>query len=204
MLITFEGLDCSGKSTQARLLIEKLGEIGREVEFIREPGGTDLGERIRDILLDKNHFKMIAETELFLFSSSRAQLVKERIIPALSQGKIVVCDRFYDSSTAYQGGGRGVDIDAINTINMCASNGLVPDLTFFVDLPIGKIETRMSLLKKNKDRMESSGRDFFEKVRQTYLTLATQHPRFRVVDGQKSIQAISEVIWKEVDKAITE
>ncbi len=204
MLITFEGLDCSGKSTQARLLIEKLEKIGREVEFIREPGGTDLGERIRDILLDKNHFKMIAETELFLFSSSRAQLVRERIIPAFREGKIVVCDRFYDSSTAYQGGGRGIDIDAIYTINMCASNGLVPDLTFYIDLPVEEIEKRISMLKKNRDRMESGGRDFFEKVRQAYLSLAAQHPRFRVVDGAQTIQAIGEVIWRDVDKAITE
>lgn len=204
MLITFEGLDCSGKSTQARLLIEKLEKIGREVEFIREPGGTDLGERIRDILLDKNHFKMIAETELFLFSSSRAQLVRERIIPAFREGKIVVCDRFYDSSTAYQGGGRGIDIDAIYTINMCASNGLVPDLTFYIDLPVEEIEKRISMLKKNRDRMESGGRDFFEKVRQAYLSLAAQHPRFRVVDGAQTIQAIGEEIWRDVDKAITE
>lgn len=204
MLITFEGLDGSGKSTQARILLERLIEAGKEVEFIREPGGTELGEKIRDMLLDKNHNKMLAETELFLFSASRAQLVRDRIRPAFTAGKVVICDRFYDSSTAYQGWGRGVAVNVVSVINTCASGGLSPDLTFFIDVPLEIIEQRMYETKKDKDRMESSGREFYTRVRRGYLTLASQEKRFRVLDGTKTIDELSNIVWGEVKSLLEE
>ncbi len=140
MFITFEGLDFSGKSTQATILVEKLKKAHPVVHFLREPGGTKISERIRDILLDKKNLEMTDAAELLLFSAARAQLVKEVIVPALQRGEIVVCDRYYDSTTAYQGYGRGIDLDAVKSINRLATGGTDPDITFFVDIPVDEIE----------------------------------------------------------------
>src|SRR5512134_2324932 len=117
MFITFEGIDCCGKTTQAKLLIDKLQSLNHPVLFLREPGGTTISEKIREVLLDKKNLKMIQVTELLLFSASRAQLVSEVIKPALIQNKIVICDRYHDSTTAYQGYGRGLTLGAVKTIN---------------------------------------------------------------------------------------
>jgi len=203
MLITFEGLDLSGKSTQAKLLLDRLSSSGFQVVFIREPGGTEIGEKIRTILLDKQNSGMTDETELFLFSASRAQLVRETIKPALESGKMVICDRFYDSSTAYQGWGRGVSVKAIETINWCASAGLEPDITFFLDLPVEEVEKRITRALKEKDRMESNGHHFYEEVRKGYLEIAREHPRFTILNAAKPVDELHKEIWRDVVKTGT-
>ena len=150
MLITFEGLDYSGKSTQVQLLADRLALQDHRVLVLREPGGTDIGEKIRKMLLDKNNEGMTEASELFLFSASRSQLIQEVVHPALDAGMVVICDRYYDSTTAYQGYGRGISPDVIHAINQYATGGLVPDVTFFLDIPIREIEKRMNSAKTNK------------------------------------------------------
>ncbi|CUS97118.1 dTMP kinase [Candidatus Chrysopegis kryptomonas] len=204
MLITFEGVDLCGKTTQAEILIKRLKDLGYDVVFVREPGGTKISEMIRDILLDLRNLEMDSITELFLFSASRAQLVKEIILPALNSGKIVICDRFYDSTLAYQGYGRGIDIEKIKVINELASSGLVPDVTFLIDIPVDEIYRRKSKVietggvKNSTDRMESSGVEFYERVRRGYLEIAKMSERFVVIDGTMGIDEISEKIWSIV------
>ncbi len=157
MFITFEGLDFSGKSTQATILVEKLKRTHAVVHLLREPGGTGISERIRDILLDKKNLEMNDSAELLLFSAARAQLVKEVIVPALGREEIVLCDRYHDSTTAYQGYGRDLPLDAVKSINNLATGGLDPDLTFFIDIPVDEIERRKKKAGIMFDRMESSG-----------------------------------------------
>jgi dTMP kinase len=195
MFISFEGIDFSGKSTQCRLLDEFLNEKGYDVVLLREPGGTKISERIRELLLDKNSSSMSALTELLLYSASRAQLVDEVIKPTLELGKVVICDRFADSSTAYQGFGRGLEIKEIEIINKVATGGLEPDLTFFVDITVEESLKRLKIAGELTDRIESEGATFFELVRQGYLQLATRHKdRFKVVNGMDDINIVQQRI----------
>jgi dTMP kinase len=191
MLITFEGLDFSGKSTQVNLLTENLTRRGMKNVVLRDPGGTAIGERIRSILLDRASLHMSDFTELFLFSASRSQLAHELIKPALEAGTIVVLDRFYDSTTAYQGWGRGLPLDSIATINPLASHGLVPTITYFMDIPVDEVEQRMMRLKANADRMEMSGRAFY-----------AVEPRFEVIDGTLGVDEIHRAVWARFEKEI--
>lgn len=200
MFITFEGLDFSGKSTQIGLLADRLSREGFDVKVIRDPGGTEIGEKVRSILLDKGSLRMADLTELFLFSASRSQLVHELILPALERGTMVVCDRFYDSTTAYQGWGRGLPLDVIRTVNHIAATGLVPDITFFMDIPVHQVEERMRKQESRADRMESSGQGFYERVRKGYLQLAAEEKRFEVVDGLLPVDAVHAMIWERVQK----
>ena len=203
MLITFEGIDYSGKSTQAKLLVDRLEKHGKEVVFLREPGGTSISEKIRNILLDKKHLELKQITELFLFSAARTQLVNEVILPALQAGKVVVCDRFYDSTTAYQGYGRGINLNDIQAINRIATLGTKPHVTFFIDIEIDEIFKRQIAAGLSADRMESSGRDFFERVRNGYWKLAEMESgRFIVVSGKLQIDEIHREIWDIVKKQI--
>jgi dTMP kinase len=196
MFITFEGLDCSGKTTQATRFTERLRAAnGSEVVFLREPGGTAISERVRTILLDRKHGEMDPLTELMLFSASRAQLVREVIRPALQRGAHVVCDRYYDSTTAYQGYGRGMSLDAIRAVNNIATGDLVPDLTVLVDITPEEIERRRAAAGIPPDRMESSGRVFYMRVREGYRTMAAAEHRFLCIDGMRSMEEISEDIW---------
>jgi dTMP kinase len=203
MLITFEGLDYSGKSTQVQLLSDRLATQDYRVLVLREPGGTEIGEKIRKILLDKANSGMTEASEMFLFSASRSQLVQEVVRPALEGGMIVICDRYYDSTTAYQGYGRGIALDVINTINRHATGGLSPDLTFFLDIPIKEIDKRMTAAKKNKDRMESNGIEFYARVRDGYLQIAKNESRYRIVDGLQPIDDLHEFIWQTVIETLT-
>ena len=139
MLITFEGIYYSGKTTQANLLVERLKESRRDVLFLREPGGTPVSEKIRSILLDKRNLDLHSRAELLLFSAARTQLVREVILPALEKRTVVVCDRFYDSTTAYQGYGRGIDLADIRVMNRIATFGITPDRTFLVDVDLDEI-----------------------------------------------------------------
>jgi dTMP kinase len=202
MLITFEGLDYSGKSTQVQLLADRLTLQDHRVLVLREPGGTDIGEKIRKMLLDKNNEGMTDASELFLFSASRSQLIQEVVRPALDAGMVVICDRYYDSTTAYQGFGRGISLDVIHAINQYATGGLVPDVTFFLDIPIREIEKRMNSAKTKKDRMESSGIEFYERVRNGFLQIAQSESRWCVIDGMKPIDDLHELILQHVTDAL--
>ncbi|MBI4417176.1 MAG: dTMP kinase [Ignavibacteriales bacterium] len=202
MLITFEGLDFSGKSTQAQRLANRLTREGFRVLVVREPGGTAIGERIRSVLLDKSFTGMTDTAELFLFSASRAQLVNDVIRPALNRGTVVVCDRFYDSTTAYQGWGRGLPPDAVQTVNNLATGGLQPSLTIFLDVPVDVLEARARAAGSGKDRMESNGHAFYDRVRRGYLALAQAENRFVVVRGDQSESELEVEIWNLVEPRI--
>jgi dTMP kinase len=199
MFITFEGIDFCGKSTQVELLQNYLTDKGNQVLLIREPGGTEISEKIREILLDKKNHKMVIESEIFLFSASRAQLVREKIRPFLDQGYYVISDRFHDSTTAYQGYGRGIPIESVEHINRVAIENTIPDITFFIDIPVAESVRRKKLKHRNElDRIEVSHDQFYEKVRDGYYELARREKRFRVIDGTKNIDEIHDIIINEL------
>jgi dTMP kinase len=199
MFITFEGIDFSGKSTQVNLLKKYLLEKNKKVEIIREPGGTGISEKVRAILLDKKNDKMFMETEIFLFSASRAQLVREKIRPYLEKGIYVISDRFHDSSVAYQGYGRGISIESVKHVNKLAVGFTIPDITFFIDIPVEEAEKRKTGKSKDElDRIEVSEMNFFEKVRKGYFEISKSEERFKVVDGTESIDKIHQNIIKEI------
>lgn len=196
LLITFEGIDGCGKSTQAVLLKSHLTEQERDVLLVREPGGTDISEQIRSILLNPANKSMDPTTETILLSASRAQLTREVILPSLQKGTTVICDRFADSTLAYQGYGRGLPIEWLRTLNEFATAGRIPDLTFLVDIPV---QTAMARLQaKSIDRLEEEGNEFLQRVRDGYLTLAEKSGgRYIVVDGTKPVDSIrKEIIAK--------
>jgi dTMP kinase len=195
MFITFEGIDQSGKSTQCQLLKDYLEKRGREVILLREPGGSEISEKIRHLLLDNSNKKMRGLTEFLLYSAARAQLVDEVIKPALANKQVVICDRYADSSTAYQGFARGLGVEMVESINQVATYGLIPDLTLFIDIPVQLAFNRLKAAGKIGDRIETEGREFFELVRQGYLQIATRHKnRFKVINGADDISTIEQKI----------
>ena len=206
-LITFEGPEGAGKSTQAAMLISKLEARGIEVVYTREPGGTKLGEAIRGILqYNAAAEDPCPESEVLLFEASRAQLVRNVIQPALERGAWVLCDRFADSTTAYQGFGRGFSVELMETINRFAIGQAVPDMTILLDVNVSLGMQRCAKRQVGKkiqyDRIESEALDFHEKVRQGYLELARRFPeRFRKVDAMRLAEPIAEDIWKLVSDA---
>lgn len=186
--ITLEGIEGSGKSTQAALLRDFLVARGLEVVVTREPGGSPIAEKIREILLDPRNLKMVPLAELFLYEASRTQHVAEVIRPALEAGKWVLCDRFFDASTAYQGNARGLGMKMVAELNLVATWGLVPDLTLVLDLPV---EAGLKRLARSPDRIESETLDFHQRVRQGYLEIAANDPsRIKVVDASGTIDDI--------------
>jgi dTMP kinase len=200
MFISFEGIDFCGKSTQIDLLKDYLIEQGKKVEILREPGGTNLSEKIRTILLDNKNEKMLMEAELFLFSASRAQLVREKIRPYLEKGFYVISDRFHDSSTAYQGYGRGIPVDVIAGVHDLAIGDTIPDITYFIDIPVGIANERKKKQSKGKlDRIELADMEFYSRVRNGYLETAKNESRFKVIDGTQSIQNIHNHIISEFE-----
>lgn len=200
MFISFEGIDFSGKSTQIDLLKDYLKSKGNKVEIIREPGGTEISEKVRTILLDKENSNMFWETEFLLFSASRAQLVREKIRPYLRDRIYVISDRFHDSSTAYQGFGRGIPIQVILNIHKLAIGDTIPDITFFIDIPIEVAQQRSrNKSSENLDRIERSEDEFYERVRNGYLQLADTEKRFRVIDGMDDINVIHKNIINEIE-----
>ncbi len=200
MFITFEGLDFCGKTTQIELLKDYLLSKGKRVEVLREPGGTLISEKIRDLLLDRKNSEMYEETELLLFAASRAQLVREFVIPRIKEGFYLLSDRFHDSSIAYQGYGRKLNLDFVIKLQQFAINSAVPDLTFFIDLPIEEIEKRKALREHSSlDRIEISEKNFYLRVREGYLKLYESEPRIIKLNGLKSIQEIHREIVKTVE-----
>jgi len=206
MFITFEGIDCCGKSTQAGLLAETLRQTGRDVVSLREPGDTRLSEHVRDIVLNKEYAEMNDRTELLLFAASRAQLVGEIILPALAADKVVICDRFLDSTVAYQGYGRNLPLEDIVHINRIATQELMPDMTFFIDVaPEMAFERCKERTGKIRDRMEESGVRFYSRVINGYMTIAHRDSgRFYVVDGTNSVEEIRSTIWRLVLERLPE
>ena len=193
MFITFEGIDCCGKSTQAKRLAESLKEEGYDVVELREPGNTVISEKIREILLNQTELDLDDRTELLLFAAARAQLVAETILPALKDGKIVICDRFADSTIAYQGYGRGLPLEEIVHINRIATQETIPDVTFYLDI---SPETAMARCahrpEPEADRIEKSGIRFFERVIRGYFQIADMNAgRYYVVDGGEEIDHIT-------------
>jgi dTMP kinase len=201
MFITFEGLDFCGKSTQVQLLGNYLKGKENKVTILREPGGTRISEKIREILLDKENTEITIETELILFAASRAQLVNQVIIPALNENYYVILDRFYDSSIAYQAFGRKIPIAVVEEIQKFVIGKAIPDITFFLDIPIKEVIKRKSMIKKTAlDRIESSNIDFYERVLEGYLYLTDKEKRIKKIDGTLTISEIHEKIINEIIK----
>lgn len=203
MFITFEGLDFSGKSTQAKLLHDYLRKRKIKSVLLREPGGTRISEKIRAILLDKEHLEMTPLTEFLLFSASRAQLVSEVIKPALIKRAVVICDRYYDSSSAYQAFGGKINAKKINLVNDFATGSLIPDITFFIDIS-PKNAFKRSVKRGNvKDRMENKNPAFYTRVYNGFKKIAKQNKkRFVVLNGNSSIEDLHAHIINYVNKKI--
>ena len=196
--ITFEGIDGCGKSTQVRKLVETMNSLGKKTVLVREPGGTTISEEIREILLHRHLSNISDRTEALLMTGSRAQLTYEVIMPNLINGKNVVADRFSDSTLAYQGGGRKLDIDWLINLNHFATYELEPDVTFFVDILPEEASKRKS---KEKDRIERAGIELQTLVRNTYLELSIRFKeRFFVVDGHETIENIHNAIINELKR----
>lgn len=200
MFITFEGLDFCGKSTQVKLLENYLNENNIQLKLIREPGGTSISEKVRDILLDKKNSEMTIETELILFAASRSQLVNQVILPALNKNIFVISDRFHDSSIAYQAFGRGIDLDFVVNLQNFVIGKAIPDITFYLDITVEEMLLRKKAFKQI-DRIESSENDFYKKVREGYLYLSEKHNRFRKIDGTLPIEEIHSLIVNEIKSA---
>ncbi len=204
-LISFEGSEGSGKSTQIARLLAHLQQAGREIVSTREPGGTDLGERIRDILLHKDEGQgMCPEAELLLFTAARAQLVRTVIAPALQRGAIVVSDRYLDSSTVYQGAARNLAAGPVAAVNAFAVGEVMPHLTVVIDVPTEVSLARVRARSAGRpDRIEREDAAFFQKVRDAYLQLGRDAPhRVIIVDGTQSPDTIDWQIWAEVQKRL--
>ena len=194
--ITFEGIDGCGKSTQARLLLEYMNKSGVETILVREPGGTNISESIREILLHSSSGQMGDRTESLLMTASRTQLTQEVIIPNMDQGKFVIADRYSDSTLAYQGGGRNLDIEWLIELNNYATFTLLPDITFFVDI---RSEEALRRLDSNKDRIEGEGIEFQARVRKTYHELAERfNDRYVILDGYGEIGDIHQKVLNEM------
>lgn len=205
LFITFEGGEGCGKSTQIAALKARLEAMGKTVVQTREPGGTPLGESVRNLLqYDDAGQGMSPEAELLLFAASRAQHVRELIAPAIAEGQIVLCDRFLDSTTVYQGVARAIDSKKVDTINQFAIGDTKPDLTILIDLPpeigLARVHARSD---GQLDRMEKEAIEFFQAVRQGYLDLAKSEPkRFLVLDGSQSVEELETQIWQKVEATL--
>ncbi|HEM56192.1 MAG TPA: dTMP kinase [Thermodesulfobium narugense] len=200
LFITFEGIEKCGKTTQSRLLYEKLLSLGEKVAYFKDPGVTKVGENFRDILLYGKNISV--ETEVLLFAACRAQLVNECIIPALKEDKIIICDRFSDSTFAYQGYGRNVNLSFLENLDKYATKGLKPDVTFLFDFSFFEAKERVL---DSKDRMETESVDFHNRVRIGYLMLASMEPdRFCILHPKLSKEKLHEIILKKVLERKTE
>jgi len=208
IFITFEGTEGSGKSTQIVRLESRLRKLGNTVRVVREPGGTPIGEEIRHTLKHSaaNH-GMTAETELLLLNASRAQLVREIVRPAIEAGEVVLCDRFYDSTIAYQGYGREMSMAAVKNVIKVAIGGISPDLTILLRISVNASEARRNARQNlevlQRDRFEEANRAFFERVETGFQAIAASEPnRVKTVDGSSTIEQVEERIWKIVRHCI--
>ena len=192
--ISFEGIDGSGKTTQIEILINKLKSANEKAISFREPGGTSISESIREILLNNKNSTLTDTAESLLFFASRSQLLSDKIIPLTNQGYFVICDRFNDSTIAYQGYGNKIDLNYLHTLSDYCVNDFKPDLTFFLDISVDLSMKRRTM--KLSDRIESRGEDYLEKVRSGFLEIADNNPkRFIIIDGTDNKINISNKIW---------
>ena len=203
LFISFEGIDGCGKSTQADLLKSHLESKGETVVLIREPGGSIISEQIREILLNPANDTMDASTEAILLAASRSQLTREVIIPALENGHVVICDRYADSTLAYQGYGRGIKLEWLEKLNAFATAGVKPDITLLVDLSVDEALRRME--SKSFDRIEMEGVEFLERVRSGYLEMAESYcERYFMLNGIHTIEEMSKMIINKVEEIKSE
>ncbi len=203
LFITFEGPDGSGKSTQIRLLAEWLQAQGRTVHCTREPGGTPFAEQIRGLLLTPGQESVEPETELLLFGAARAQHVRKVILPHLRQGHVVLCDRFFDSTTAYQGYARHLDLAFVHRLHQFCIAGRMPDLTFLLDLPVDLGRARQTNRHAAPDRMEEENDAFHQSVRNAFLDIQAHDPRrVRLLDARGGVSELAELIRQEVQHAL--
>ena len=205
LFLSFEGGEASGKSVQAQRLAEWLRAQGREVVSVREPGSTPVGERVRDVVLHAQEIPLAPNAQALLYSTARAQLVRDVIRPALAAGKVVIVDRFFDSTLAYQGYGHGADLAQLRAITDFAVGSTRPDRTFLLDLPVEVAEHRSASRKPGRqwDRFESEARAFHDRVRAGYLRLATDEPqRFAVIRGDRDEDAVAADIRREVERLL--
>lgn len=201
IFITFEGIEGSGKSTQLSMLNKWLTNHDYDVVATREPGGTKIGEKIRELLRSGSKDDVFSpRTELMLFEASRAQHMEEIVLPALNNGKIVLCDRFFDSTTVYQGVARAIDTDIVHILNDFSSFEKKPDLTIILDIDVDESMNRLIKRETSKDRIEQEDRKFFENVRNGYLSLAQNNERFFVIDGTGDANSIQQKIRDELSK----
>ena len=197
MFITFEGIEGCGKTTQAKLLCEALVDRGYSVVFTREPGGTPAAEELRSFLLKPREERFPPFAELSVYEAARSFHVENLIKPSLKEGAVVICDRFIDSTLAYQGYGRGIDLSLVERLNREATGGLKPNLTVLIDLPVEEAFKRIS--ERRKDRMESESLKFHQRVREGFLEIARREPeRFLIVDGRKKVEELHTLILGEV------
>ena len=202
--ITFEGIDFCGKTTQARRLGSYLRRKGYNVLLVREPGGDRIAERIRRILLSRKNSEMTALTELLLYEASRSQLTQRMILPALKQGKVVICDRYSDSSLAYQGYGRGLNKKMIKHLNHISTFGLLPDLTILLDVPVKTSFKRRKKENRKKDRLERERFEFHQRIREGFKSIARQNrKRIKMVDGTEDIDKTWQKVRRVVDSFLS-
>jgi len=203
LFITFEGMDGAGKSTQFRLVAERLQQLGYSVCCAREPGGTAIGDQIRQLLHDVKNKEMTAEAEILLYSASRAQLVREFILPHLANGEIVLCDRYADSTYAYQGYGRKLDFAMLRWLTNFATQGLRADLIVYLDLDVTEGLRRKATSPEALNRMDQLGRAFYEQVQQGYLEMAKTEPeRWLIVDAAAPIAEMNQLICQRIEKML--
>ncbi|HBB05750.1 MAG TPA: dTMP kinase [Firmicutes bacterium] len=204
MFITFEGGEGAGKSTAIKKIVEKLQAEGKEIVLTREPGGTPIGEEIRSIILDKKNIDMDVRTEALLYAASRRQHIVQKIIPSLKQGKVVLCDRFLDSSLAYQGYARGIGIQKVYEMNLFATEGIEPDLTLFFDLdPEEGLRRIAANSQREVNRLDVEKLSFHQKVREGFLSLAKKFPhRFVVIDASEKPDKVFASAYKEIENIL--
>ncbi len=204
MFITFEGGEGAGKSTAIKKIVEKLQAEGKEIVLTREPGGTPIGEEIRSIILDKKNTDMDVRTEALLYAASRRQHIVQKIIPSLKQGKVVLCDRFLDSSLAYQGYARGIGVQKVYEMNLFATEGIEPDLTLFFDLdPEEGLRRIAANSQREVNRLDVEKLSFHQKVREGFLSLAKKFPhRFVVIDASEKPDKVFASAYKEIENIL--
>ena len=203
IFFTFEGIDGCGKSTQMKAVAARLEKEGMPLVITREPGGTPLAEKIRNIILDPDHKEMVDECELLLYCAARAQHVREKILPALNNGMIVLCDRFQEATFAYQGYGRGLSLELLRTINAFATGGVSPDTTFIFDIPVDISRQRLLAMSKPGDRLENNDRPFYERIREGYRKMAIMEPsRIELIDGRLGVEEITGIVYKRIKELL--
>lgn len=203
LFVTFEGIDGSGKSTQANALMRRAQDEGYKAVLFREPGGTRISEQIRQILLSTKHSEMDSLTEVMLYSAARAQLTVEMILPGLKENEIVICDRYFDSTTAYQGYGRGIDLEFVNALIKEAAKKLWPDLTFLVDVNAELAEKRSGTMGR-PDRLEIETKEFKNRVIEGFKKIAkSDTKRIIVLDGNEKLETLTDITWRHVSMLLS-